>query len=353
MTSWKSICVPASMSVADVIKKIDESSLQIALVIDNSFKLLGTVTDGDIRRAILKGIQLGDKVESIMNSTPITVLEGLSRDQILEKMKELQIRHIPVINKSGEVLHLEILENLLKAQVKKNWIVLMAGGLGSRLGTLTENTPKPLLTVGDKPILETIISKLKSYGFERFYISVNYKAEMIRDYFGDGSKWNVQIRYLQEEKRLGTAGGLSLLPEKPEESVLVMNADLLTTLNFEQLLEFHKKQDVNATMCLRDYNFEVPYGVVKIDNHQVASLEEKPVLKFFVNAGIYVLEPEVLSLIPHNDYFDMTDLFEEILKHGYKTAAFPIREYWLDVGRINDLETAQGEFAKLFDHDQK
>jgi len=348
MKSFISTFVSPEDKIRDVLKRIDDNAAQIALVVDPSNKLLGTVTDGDVRRGILKGVSLDEAAEKVMNRKPTTINSNASRDEIIEKMRLKQLRHIPLLDPDGRVVGLEIFEKLLGVTEKENPVVIMAGGLGSRLAPLTDTTPKPLISIGDKPILETIIQNLRSFGFKKFYVSVNYKADMIQDYFGDGSKWSVQVNYLHEKQRMGTAGGLSLLPEVPTHPVIVMNADLLTTLNFDHLLNFHQKNSFSATMCLRDYNFQVPYGVVKIARNSVVGIEEKPAYNFFVNAGIYVLEPKLLSMIPKDTYFDMTNLFESLVQEKQKIGAFPIREYWIDIGQLSDLETANGQFSGMF-----
>ncbi|OFZ80446.1 MAG: alcohol dehydrogenase [Bdellovibrionales bacterium RIFOXYD1_FULL_53_11] len=348
MEPFETALVGPKTAIRDIIKRIDESSLQIALVVDESRVLLGTITDGDIRRGILSGKTLEDTADRIMNKKPMVVLEGTPEDELLARMRSRQLRHMPIVDTGGRIVGLEIFEKLMNLSENDSWVVLMAGGLGKRLGNLTENCPKPLLTIGDKPILETIISNLKSHGFHNFYVSVNYKAEMIRDYLGNGDKWNVNIKYLQEDERLGTAGSLGLLPEKPKSPLLVMNADLLTTLDFNKLMHFHKKQNAKATMCLRDYNFQVPFGVVKLNRQSIVALDEKPTMNFFVNAGIYVVDPDVLDLIPKNEHFDMTTLFSKLIEMKSKASAFLIREYWIDIGRINDLEAAKDDYIKLF-----
>ena len=225
----------------------------------------------------------------------------------------------------------------------------MAGGLGSRLQPLTEDKPKPLLSVGDKPILETILESFIEQNFRRFYISVNYKADAIKKHFADGGRWNAEIRYLEEETRLGTAGALDLIPERPELPLLVMNGDLLTRVNFRDLLDYHLDQKAQATMCVREYDFQVPFGVVEIEDHHILSIDEKPVHRFFVNAGIYVLEPGLIDLIPKGEYFDMTDLFARAIEKGHETQAFPIHEYWIDVGRIDDLDRANHDHENGLD----
>jgi NDP-sugar pyrophosphorylase family protein len=223
----------------------------------------------------------------------------------------------------------------------------MAGGLGSRMHPLTRESPKPLLTVGSRPILETILSSLAGAGFERFFIAVNYKAEMVKAHFGDGARWGVRVEYLEEQERLGTAGALGLLPGRPENAVLVMNADLLTKLDFQHLLDFHADSGADATMCVREYHLEVPFGVVETDGHRISAIEEKPEHRFFVNAGIYMLEPTVLDYVAGDEALDMTDLFARLIEDGRETAAFLMREYWLDVGRPDDFERANSD-SRLF-----
>jgi len=348
MKDWKDILVTSDTPILKVIEIIDAGARQLALVVDENERLLGTVTDGDIRRGLLKGRSLQDPASSVMNPYPIVASPYDTRENILTLMKVRQIHQIPVLDEDGRILHVEVLNELLRPTIKENWVVLMAGGQGTRLRPLTHDCPKPLLKVGNKPLLETILHNFIESGFHRFFISVNYKAEMIKDYFGDGSKWNVEIQYLHEEKTLGTAGSLSLLTEKPTQPFFVMNGDLLTKVNFGQLLDFHVAHSARATMCVREHDYQVPYGVVKLDKQRLTGIEEKPVQKFFVNAGIYVLNPEVIDMIPNNNYYDMPSLFDELMKDGQETIAFPIREYWLDIGRIADFERANVEFAEVF-----
>ena len=249
---------------------------------------------------------------------------------------------------AGRVIGVELLEELIRPRERDNWVVLMAGGLGTRLSPLTNDRPKPMLNVGNKPLLETIIENFVEQGFHRFFISVNYMAGMIKDHFADGGRWGAQIHYLEEDRKLGTAGALSLLPEPPTAPVLVMNCDLLTKVNFRHLLDFHLEHRAQGTMCVREYDFQVPYGVVRLDRQRIAGIDEKPVQRFFVNAGIYVLEPEALHHVPADTFFDMPSLFERLIAEGQEAAAFPIREYWLDIGQLADYDRANGEFAGLF-----
>jgi GTP:adenosylcobinamide-phosphate guanylyltransferase len=265
MRSWQNIIISPSTPILKAIEIIDAGAMKIGLVADDDYRLLGTVTDGDIRRGILKGISLDDEVQMIMNSNPMTARSDESHDTVLAIMKLKRLHQIPIVDEAGRVIDIKILDDLLKSIPRNNWVVLMAGGLGSRLRPLTEDYPKPLLKVGNKPILETIMENFIEYGFRKFYLSVNYKADMIEGHFGDGSRWGVEIRYLREDQKLGTAGALGLLPEMTTEPLIIMNGDLLTKVNFQQLLDFHKEQRAQATMCVRDYDFQIPYGVVKVD----------------------------------------------------------------------------------------
>lgn len=352
MKNWKNILIDRETTILKAIEIIDANAMGIAIVVDKHNRLLGTVTDGDIRRAILKGMSLDeDQVSLIMNEKPTVAQIHEGRDSMLALMRQKDLKQIPVVDEEGCVVNVEVLHDLIQFKERDNWVILMAGGLGKRLGALTSNCPKPLLNVGNKPILETILQSFIEHGFRRFYITVNYKAEMIEEYFGDGSDWGVEIRYIREEKQLGTAGALSLLPEKLEKPFLVMNGDLLTKVNFNYLLDFHIEHQATATMCVREYNFQVPYGVVQIDKHRLVGIVEKPNQKFFVSAGVYVLDPAVLDVVPQNSYYDMPTLFEKLINKDYETAVFPIREYWLDIGRVDDFKRANSEFSEVFDCD--
>jgi dTDP-glucose pyrophosphorylase len=348
MTAWEKIIVLPSTPIREVIEKINESALQISLVVDEGNYLLGTVTDGDIRSGILKGISLDAPVQNIMHRNPTVARPGDDRELILSTMKAQRIHHVPTVDGEGRLIGLETLDDLLKPAPRDNIVVLMAGGLGTRLRPLTNECPKPLLSVGNRPILETIILNFIEFGFRRFYMAVNYKAEMVIDHFGDGSRWGVKIQYIHETKKMGTAGALGLLPERPSQAMVVMNADLITKVNFDSLFAYHKKHNAKATMCVREYDFQVPYGVVTLDKHRLLAIEEKPVKRFFVNAGIYVLEPDVLDFVPRDSYLDMPQLFERLLHQKHEMAVYPIREYWLDIGHVKDYERATNEYKDDF-----
>ncbi len=335
-------------SILEAIRRIDSSSVQIALVTNGEGHLLGTVTDGDVRRGLLRGVRVEDPVSAVMNKKPVTASSGADRDKLLATMAEFGIRQIPLLDVAGRFAGLETLDHLIHGQTRENVVVLMAGGEGRRLRPLTAAMPKPMLRLGDKPLLETILESFVGAGFRRFYISVNYKAELVESHFRDGRDWNVNIEYLRESKPLGTAGALHLLPEAPTQPILVMNGDLLTKVSFPNLVDFHAQGRAAATICVRDYNLTVPYGVVEMTNSHVAALEEKPQQRHLVNAGIYVLEPSALNLVPPNERFDMPDLLSRLIQTGTGVTAFPIREYWMDIGQMSDFERASQDYTNLF-----
>lgn len=346
--NWRDILIHADTPIISAMKIIDESTFQAAIVTDSNHTLLGTVTDGDIRRGILKGISVGSPVSLVMNNQPRSISKTESTADILKLMRTQSLHQIPVVDENNRIVKIEFLDELLKPKKLSNKVVLMAGGTGTRLLPLTKECPKPLLKIGNKPILEIIISQFRDCGFYRFCLTLNYKAEMLKNHFKDGQCFDVEIEYIHEDNPLGTAGALSLLLEKPDESLFVMNGDLLTNVDFKKLLEFHQNSGSVGTMCVREYDFEVPYGVVNVSEEGVLGIDEKPIQKFFVNAGIYILEPTALEYIPKNAHYDMTHLFEELIEQNKKVSAFPIREYWLDIGKMGDFIKANGEYNKVF-----
>jgi dTDP-glucose pyrophosphorylase len=348
MKDWHKLLVSPFHTIKETLKIIDEQALQIALVVDERKKLLGTVTDGDVRRGILRGVSLDDPITEIMNATPTVALLFGNIINTLSIMKSKRLRQIPIVDDDGILVGLEVLEELIQPQIKGNWVVLMAGGLGTRLRPLTEDCPKPLLKVGTKPILETIIEQFIENGFTNFLISVNYRFEMIESYFGDGGKWGINIRYIHENKRMGTAGALSLLPVKPTNPFIVMNADLLTKINFKGLLDFHNESKTMATMCIKEFEYQIPYGVIRTDKQRLISIDEKPVQRYYINAGVYVLDPAALDFIPHDSFYDMPGLFDDLLKTDKSATIFPIREYWCDIGHLDDFDRANTEYEKVF-----
>lgn len=345
MKTWQQLLIAPTATIREAIAHIDSGNAQIALVTDTRGVLAGTVTDGDVRRGLLRGLTLDDSVSLIMNKIPTTANPREDRNAILDLMKRKLVHQIPLVDEGGRVIGLETLDELLRPDRRDNPVVLMAGGLGTRLRPLTEEVPKPMLRIGEKPILESIIENFVEYGFWQFYIAVNYKAEIIERHFGNGSLWDVKIEYIRESQKLGTAGPLSLLPTAPKVPVLVMNADILTRVNFSYLLDFHQRSAAAATVCVREYKHTIPYGVVQMNDNLLIGIEEKPVHRTLVNAGIYVLEPETLRHLPRGGHYDMPALLQDLVRHGKHLTGFPIHEYWLDIGRLEDFERAHEYLA--------
>jgi len=304
--------------------------------------LLGSITDGDIRRVVLSGAQLTDSVATAMNRAPVTIEEQDVGKKALKIMQERDLLQLPVVNAEGAVIGLKTMQDQVLKRSRENPILLMAGGFGRRLHPLTQKVPKPLLPVGNKPILETILEQLVDEGFAQFFLSVHYRSDQIEAYFGDGAKWGAQITYLREEEPLGTAGAIGLLDRaKIDKPLIVMNGDLLTRLNFGRLVDYHDDHAGSATICVREYGFQIPFGVVHGENNQLTEIIEKPVHTVFVNAGIYVLNPELLSLCTVGKPLDMPHLLQRAVADGKDVRMFPIHESWLDIGRMEEYDLAQ------------
>ena len=348
MKKYKNILLKPTSTIKEALKIIDSGAMQISIVVDENNKLLGTITDGDIRRGLLNNLSLDDSIESIIFTTPTVANISDTKEEILKKALAKKLHQIPIVDEENRVIGLKEIEELVKPQTKSNKVILMVGGLGTRLRPLTDNTPKPMLKVGNRPILQTIVEKFAEYGYINIVMCVNYKSDIIKEFFGDGSKFGVNIEYTLEKERMGTAGALSLLDTIPTEPFFVMNGDLLTNVNFEHLHEYHNSNSSISTMCVREYDFQVPYGVVNLDDNNIVSIVEKPIHKFFVSAGIYMLSPEVLEYIPKNEFYDMPTLFERLISEKKNTVSFPLREYWLDIGRLEEFEKANKEYSEAF-----
>jgi dTDP-glucose pyrophosphorylase len=338
------ILIKPDTSILDTLKVIDNAAVEIALVVDENKRLIGTVTDGDIRRGLIKGTKLEEPIDSLMNPSPITAGLNSTDDELLFLMTNRSIKHLPILDKNRRVLRLVLLKDLIKGKKRPNIAIIMAGGLGSRLGTLTQNTPKPLLPVGGKPVIARIAEQLKSHGIEEIYISINYKGSQIKKWFEENPINGAQISYLEEKEFLGTAGALSLLPNKPSNPFIVINGDIISPVNFGSLLEFHQQSHKSMTLCTREFNFQVPYGVLKLNGSQLISIEEKPSQNIFINAGIYVINPELLKYIPEKNRFDMPELINIAIKEGNEIACYPVSDYWLDIGTPQDYIKADKEF---------
>ena len=336
---WQRALIRSDATLKETMQQIDETSLQFAAVVNDQNQLVGTVTDGDIRRAILKGMSLHDSIHQVMNPEPKVIVNSLPISQRQQRLRQLRLKQVPVVDEQNHVVDIWFADD---KEIKKhtNKVVLMAGGLGTRLRPLTEHTPKPMLPIGGKPILELIIEHFKKHGFYDFIIAVNYKKEAIQNYFQDGSAFDVSIEYIEEQKRLGTAGALSLIEQSIEEPFFVMNGDILTNFNCEAMLQQHLEQEAFATMAVREYEYQIPYGVVETEGTRLVNISEKPTHSYFVNAGIYILSPELLSKIPVDTFYDMPTLFSDI-KRGEVVQVYPIQEYWLDIGHLDEYESVR------------
>lgn len=346
---WQKTLIAASSTIKQALEIINSEALRVAVVVDQEKKLLGMITDGDIRRGLLKDMTLTDSVTAVMNSKPITSKQGTSKESLVELMEQKQILSVPLVDQDNKVVGLETLHSALSINRYKNPVFIMAGGFGTRLRPLTDCCPKPMLKVGDKPILETVIKSFIKAGFSNFYISTHYMPEQIHQHFGDGSGLGVSISYVHEDTPLGTGGALGLLPEDmPRDLPLIMiNGDVLTKVDFERLLNFHVENDADATMCVREYDYQIPYGVINGEGNRITSMVEKPVHRFFVNAGIYVVSPRVIQSVDRNQKVDMPTLLERHMNEREKVLMFPIHEYWLDIGRMDDFNKAQSDIHTL------
>lgn len=354
MKNWKQITVPEHTPLEGAINTLDRGGQRIVLIADQNDRLQGTLTDGDVRRALLRHLPLDTPVGEVMCKTPQVAEQHWSREKILSVMESTRLLQLPVVDATGRVIGLETLHELLDRKHIDNPVFLMAGGFGTRLYPLTKTCPKPMLKVGGKPILELILEGFANAGFHRFFISTHYLPDVIKDHFGDGSNWGVSITYVDEVEPLGTGGALGLLPQDQIDlPLIVMNGDLLTRIDFRSLLDFHTKQDSAATMCVREHQHQVPYGVIESVESRLTSFVEKPIHRYFINAGIYVLSPETVRRVPPHSRIDMPDVLGLAMKHRQTVSVFPIHESWLDIGRMEDFERAESVQASsvgLIDH---
>jgi len=349
MKNIEKIKITKDATIKQALKIISNGAVQIAIVVDKKGKLLGTLTDGDIRRGFLKGLDINSSINPIIYKKPFVV----KKDDIKKKVLEIALRkkkyQIPIVDKNLKVIGLHVLDELIKSKKKNNLVVIMAGGKGIRLRPLTKNIPKPMLKVGDKPILQTILEKFIESGYDNFVICVNYKSKVIIDYFGNGKKFGAQIEYIHEKIRMGTAGALSLFKKKIKEPFFVINGDILIDLDFKKMLNFHQEHNSKATMCIKEFNVESPYGEVRVKKENIVSIEEKPKHKFYVNAGIYILDPKCINLIPKK-FYNMTSLFKKMINKKDKIVSFPLGENWLDIGRFIDYDKANLKYNSFFDN---
>lgn len=346
--NWEKSLVAPTTTLRDALFVINSQALRIVLVTGADRALLGVLTDGDIRRALLSNASLDDSVIHFMNNKPVIASPTQTRAELLEQMKHSSILSIPIVDDAGKLIGLESWEKASSHRRHDNPIFIMAGGFGSRLKPLTDNCPKPMLNVGGKPMLEILLERFIKAGFHNFYFSTHYLPEIIRNHFGNGSKWNVSISYVHEDSPLGTGGALGLLPDDIiNKPLILINGDILTTLDFERLLNFHDANHSIATMCVRQYEYQIPYGVIHSDGNKILEMQEKPIHRYFVNAGIYVLNPELYKSVSKNIKIDMPTLLESQIEQSHDVLMFPIHEYWLDIGRMDDFNRAQQDINQL------
>ena len=338
---WRTTLVPLGSTIQQAIHSLETSSMQIVLAVSEDNRLVGTLTDGDIRRAFLKGLKLNSVIDDVIHRNPLAVPAEISRDLVLQLMQINKIRQLPIVDQEGIVIGLHIWDTIFAPKAIENMMIIMAGGKGTRLRPHTENCPKPMLDVGGKPMLQHIIEKAATDGFQNFVISLHYLGHMVEEHFGDGSKYGVHIDYLREDVPLGTAGCLSLLPNIPELPFIVTNGDVLTDIHYNEFLNFHNRHEATATMAVRQHEIQNQFGVVRTKGVEIEGFEEKPVYRSHVNAGIYVLEPCVLKHLERQQHCDMPTLFERIKRNAGRTIVYPMHEPWLDVGRPEDLAIAR------------
>ena len=344
--AWRRAQLSTDATLQQAIRNLNETALQIVLVVSSEGALLGTLTDGDIRRGLLNGMDLNSSIEAIIHREPLVAPPQLERGMALQLMQANKVRQLPIVDENRRVIGLHLWDELMVSVPRPNLMVIMAGGQGNRLRPYSEKCPKPLLQVGGKPMLQHIIERAQAEGFQRFRLAIHYLGHMIEDYFEDGSRWGVQIEYLREQTPLGTAGGLALIDPRPETALVVSNGDVLTDIHYGELLDFHHHHGASATMAVRVHEWQHPFGVVRTNGVDIVGFEEKPVARSHINAGIYVLEPGALDALNAGEPCDMPALFTRLQERTARTIVYPMHEPWLDVGRKDDLEWAQTNHSR-------
>lgn len=337
---WRQALLPVDSTIQQAILNLNQAAIKIVLVVNSVGRLEGTISDGDIRRGLLRGVNLNSLITSVIRRNPLVVPPELGRDLVMQLMVANKIQQIPVVDALHHVVGLHLWDDITEPINRLNPMVIMAGGKGTRLRPHTETCPKPMLPVAGKPMLEHIIARAKTEGFSRFVLAIHYLGHMIEDYFGNGDRFQVRIDYLREQSPLGTAGALGLLDPRPELPFVVTNGDVLTDIRYGELLDFHSRHEATATMAVRLHEWQHPFGVVQTEGVDIVGLEEKPVARTHINAGIYALDPGALNALVANSHCDMPLLFERLKAQGKRTVAYPMHEPWLDVGRPGDLDQA-------------
>ena len=342
---------PSDATIKEAMQRIDKSELQFTMVVMDDNKALGTLTDGDIRRALINGANLDTRIEDFINKNFIYVAEDVPYEQVNNLMRESLISQIPILDHEHKVLGLFVRNFDRSVERNDTPIFLLAGGLGTRLRPLTDNYPKPLIEIGGRPILEHIIIEFARQGFHNIFISINFQGKLIKNFFGDGKKWGVNIQYIEEKHKLGTAGSLSLLKNLNYDNILVMNGDLLTQVNFNHLLAHHLLDNADVTICSRAYIHQVPFGVLLLDGVKVEGIDEKPIIKQMISAGIYLFKKDCITMLEYDNYCDMPDLIERLIQHKFVVQSFETRDSWIDIGRMTDLERARSIVSAKQNHE--
>jgi dTDP-glucose pyrophosphorylase len=341
---WRQAILPESSTIEQAIRNLDQVAIKIVLVADNTNNMIGTISDGDIRRGLLKGLDLKSGIVSIVHHNALVVPPEMARDMVMQLMVANKIQQIPVVDADQKLVGLHLWDEITTTRARANVMVIMAGGKGMRLMPHTQNCPKPMVLVAGKPILEHLIERGKLDGFNHFVLAIHHLGHMIEAHFGSGERLGVKIDYIREQSPLGTAGALSLLDFKPDAPFVVTNGDIITDIRYGELLDFHNSYQASATMAVRIHEWQHPFGVVQMQGVEIIGFEEKPVARSHMNAGVYVLSPEVLNELTAEAPCDMPMLFERLQTKAKRTVAYPMHEPWLDVGRPDDLKTANGTF---------
>jgi dTDP-glucose pyrophosphorylase len=347
ISHWNHITLNSNATIKEAMETLNATGVRIVLIADQECHLIATVTDGDIRRGLLRGINLEMSVTNIMNNSPIFVSPGLTKDEVHDILRHTGVLAVPIVDEQKKILGLETIDCIDQDLETETLVVLMAGGFGKRLMPLTENVPKPMLPLGDSPILEHIVENLRMQGFKNFCITTHYKSEIIQQHFDQKKYVDINIDFIIEDEPLGTAGALFLLKNKVNSDFIVMNSDLLLKTNFRNLVAFHQKHKEIATICTKQYNYQVPYGVVCLENMAVSSILEKPTYSHLINAGAYCFNHSVFNYMPEKKYMDMPTLLQNIIKANKKVYAYPIHEYWVDIGTLETLTRAREEYSEL------
>ncbi len=346
--TFTDLLIGRGSSIRSALSAIDRQGLGVAYVVDGEGRLVGAIDEADVRRALLEGAGLGAPAYPLSRRPQVTAKPSEGRAEVLDLMRVLGLAVVPIVDEQGSLVGVHAERECVGVPRRENWAVVMAGGKGTRLAPLTKNVPKPMLPVAGRPILERLVLHLVGSGIERIFLSVNYLGSMIEEHFGDGSQFGCEIGYLREELDcpLGTGGSLRLLVEsgnEPSHPILVMNGDLVTEFAVGDLLDAHVNRDVVATIAVSEYQHQIPFGVLETEGDHLVRMVEKPTPSWGVNAGVYVLDPKLLSRVPAGELFPITALFDDCLDCGWPVGVWPMREAWQDIGRPSELAQARGQ----------